>query len=64
MITISENIAFLTAWQSWRQGISQSHLMPMTSPEQLDQHIEFSIETLKMTQQIINDANRIEAQGE
>ena len=64
MITRAENIAFLTAWQSWRQGISRSHLMPMTDPEELNKHIEFAIHSLKEDQASEWNEKRIDVIGQ
>ena len=55
MITIKTNIAFLSAFNAWRRDISDTQHMPMPSPAEIGLHLDFSIQSLVMLEQMIID---------
>lgn len=64
MITIKSNIEYLTQYNLWRRDNTGEIKMP--NPTELGLHIEYAIETLKMIDQLKDDAwdeSRIENIG-
>ena len=55
MITIKTNIAFLSDFNAWRRDVSDTQHMPMPSPAEIGLHLDFSIQSLVMLEQMIID---------